>query len=103
MSLSVYFDKDIAHVLEAIYLAEEGQTSLLYEQMGKILKDEQQRQALSEQMQTYQRGYCDALLAVAMAFGVVDQSQAHVNVAHGTTTPLVSSRPRFLLENYEKN
>ncbi len=97
MSLSVYFDKDIAHVLEAIYLAGEGETSLLYEQMSKILKDEEQRQALAEQMQTYQRGYQDALIAVAMAFGVVDKSQAHVEVTQTGTTPLlVDAKPRFL-------
>ena len=98
MSLSVYFDKDIAHVLEALYMAGAGETSLLYEQMGKILKDEQQRQELAEQMQTYQRGYQDALLAVAMAFGVVEKPQISVKLMQTTDTSLPVTRPKFLTE-----
>ncbi len=96
MSLSVYFDKDIAHVLEAIYLAGEGQTSLVYEQMTKVLRDEQQRQELAEQMETYQRGYQNALIAVATAFGIAENNQTRLDVAQETTHPLLSSRPKFL-------
>ena len=89
MSLDVYFRKDIANALEALYVAGEGETSLLFEQMNKVLKDGQQRQELAEQMQTYQRGYQDALLAVAMAFGVIEKPKIQLERGRQTNNPLL--------------
>ncbi len=91
MSLDVYFRKDIANALEALYVAGEGETSLLFEQMNKVLKDGQQRQELAEQMQTYQRGYQDALLAVAMAFGVIEEPKIRLEIDRKDRNPLLKS------------
>lgn len=72
MSLDVYFRKDIANALEGIYIAGEGQNTLLFAQVDKIVTDPVQRQELAGQMETYRQGYQDALLAVALAFGIVE-------------------------------
>ena len=91
MSLDVYFRKDIANALEALYVAGEGETSLLFEQMNKVLKNKQQRQELAEQMQTYQRGYQDALLAVALAFGVIEKPKIRLEIDRKDRSPLLKS------------
>ncbi|RKY13501.1 MAG: hypothetical protein DRP52_02625 [Planctomycetota bacterium] len=70
MSLDVYFRKDIANALEALYMTGQGHNETFNTLIAK-LPGAQQRTIL-ESAATYRRGYEDGLRAAAAAFGIRD-------------------------------
>ena len=78
MALDVYFKQDILNILRATYVAHEGPASLMVD----LLQDRELCAALDaadvpleKLLQIYRQGFCTALSAVGLAFGVVPEGQ----------------------------
>jgi len=71
MTLNLYSQQDIARILEALSVASEGTAAQADEMArdGTTLRAD--RRERDEAMLIYQRGYTDALSAVAIALGIV--------------------------------
>ena len=82
MALDVYFRDDILNVLRATYAAADGPAALL----GELVRDPELRQLpLDRLVEVYRQGFCTALGAVALAFGL-DPSERHSNSVDGLPT-----------------
>jgi len=67
LALDVYFRDDILNVLRATYAAADGPAALLSE----LVRDPELRQMpLDRLVEVYRQGFCTALGAVALAFGL---------------------------------
>jgi hypothetical protein len=100
VALDVYFKQDILNVLRATYVANEGPASLVVE----LLKDRDLCAALDaadvpleKLLQIYRQGFCTALAAVGLAFGVVPEGrlvgeQRDPSVVRSATGPVSGER-----------
>jgi hypothetical protein len=79
LALDVYFRDDILNVIRATYAAADGPSALLSE----LVRDPELRQMpLDRLVEAYRQGFCTALGAVALAFGL-DPSDRRANPPAG--------------------
>lgn len=78
MSIDVYFREDVAKVLDAVDFASGGLAALMNEEIEKAGREDRlfDDEALADHLRIYRRGYKNALVAVALAFGVVPHTWA---------------------------
>jgi hypothetical protein len=95
LALDVYFREDILNVLRATYAAADGPAALLSE----LVRDPELRHVpLDRLVQVYRQGFCTALGAVGLAFGLDSperrtSSPGHVFATPGGPVPLHSVAP----------
>jgi hypothetical protein len=91
LALDVYFRDDILNVLRATYAAADGPAALL----GELVRDPELRQLpLDRLVEVYRQGFCTALGAVALAFGL-DPAERHSNSGGGFPTPADWPEPQI--------
>ena len=92
MALDVYFRDDILNVLRATYAAADGPAALLTE----LARDPDLRQMPVDRLvEVYRQGFCTALGAVALAFGL-DRSDRR-------TMPIASFPPVIGHDAYRRS
>ncbi len=84
MALDVYFREDILNVLRATYAAADGPAALLSE---LVCDPELRHVPLDRLMQVYRQGFCTALGAVGLAFGLDSSERRSSSPAHPFATP----------------
>jgi hypothetical protein len=95
LALDVYFREDILNVLRATYAAADGPAALLSE----LIRDPELRHVpLDRLVQVYRQGFCTALGAVGLAFGLDpserhSSSPGHLFATPGASEPLRTVAP----------
>lgn len=72
MALDIYFQEDVARVLDAVDLASTGATAIVNGHINQALEKNTRCDdvAIAHDLEIYRRGHRDALTAVAAAFGI---------------------------------
>jgi hypothetical protein len=84
LALDVYFREDILNVLRATYVAADGPAALLSE----LVRDPELRHVpLDRLVQVYRQGFCTALGAVGLAFGLDSSERRGSSPGHLSATP----------------